>query len=106
MFIFDVDCVYNAGTTRNPPQRPGSTRGCRDPSGIHLVPSDSGIRTQFCAAAHVVSRANLERNNRVAARNDNENISPHLRGPGGYFPPTSLRRLIIRDGRRKPEVKR
>ena len=43
-------------------QRPGHPRMCRDPSGVHLVHSDSGsgdIPAQFCAAAHVRAHPSL-----------------------------------------------
>ena len=44
------------GTITSANQRPGSSRGCRDPSGIQLLDSDSrsgDIPAQFCAAGHV-----------------------------------------------------
>ena len=85
---------------------PPQERTGRRVSVIGSGPAGLAAAQQLTRAGHdvVVSRANLGRNNRFRLHNGNENVSPDLRAPGEYLPPTSLRRLIIRDGRTKPEV--
>ena len=60
-------------------QRPGSTRACRDPSGIQLVYSSSGygdIPAQYCVAAYVASLTDLGRKSIVFVTYASKKCSP------------------------------
>ena len=73
-------------------------------SGLLFKATSTESCNEFRESAHMVSRADLGRNDRVLQDNGHENISPDLSVQGECFPPTRLRRLTIRDGRTKPEV--